>query len=106
MPNESTSVRASAWEWFTAALIVANLAWTTLCLGGFRPETMIITSALNALLLAAHFARRAFTPADLRRRLHPAGWWLLPFLVYALANVLWVTPVPWLGWKDWLGWRR
>ena len=106
MPTESTSARASAWEWFTTVVVVANLAWTTLCLGGFRPETMIVTSALNALLLAAHLAGRALAPAGNGRPFHPAGWWLLPFLAYAAANVLWVTPVPWLGWRDWLGWAQ
>jgi len=106
MPTEFTSARASVWEWFTATVLVANLAWTTLCLGGFRPETMVVTSALNGLLLAAHFAGRGFAPASDARQIHPAGWWLLPFLAYALANVLWVTPVPWLGWRDWLGWAQ
>jgi len=106
MPTESTSARASAWEWLTAALVVVNLAWTTLCLGGYRPETMVVTSALNGLLLAVHFAGRAFAPASSVRQFHPAGWWLLPFLVYAAANVMWVTPVPWLGWRDWLGWAQ
>ena len=106
MPTESTSVRASAWEWLMTVLLVANLAWTTLCLGGFRPETMIVTSALNGVLLAAHFGGRAFARDGDGRRLHPAGWWLLPFLAYAVANVLWVTPVPWLGWRDWLGWAQ
>ncbi len=106
MPTESTSARASAWEWFMTALVGANLAWTTLCLGGFRPETMIVTSALNALLLAAHFSGRALAPVGKGWRFHPAGWWLLPFLAYAAANVLWVTPVPWLGWRDWLGWAQ
>lgn len=106
MPTESTSPRASAWEWLLAALLVANLAWTTLCLGGFRAETMVVTSALNGLLLASHLARRALAPGDGVRRWHPAGWWLLPFLAYAAANVLWVSPVPWLGWRDWLGWAQ
>ncbi len=106
MPTESTSARVSVWEWLTAALLVANLAWTTLCLGGFRPETMVVTGALNGLLLAVHFAGRGCVRAGDAPRNHPAGWWLLPFLAYALANVRWVTPVPWLGWRDWLGWAQ
>jgi O-antigen ligase len=106
MSSESSSSRPSRWEWLTAGLLVVNLAWTTLCLGGYRPETMVVTSALNGVLLAVHFAGRAFAPAGGVRRIHPAGWWLLPFLAYALANVWWVTPVPWLGWRDWLGWAQ
>ena len=106
MPAEPTSARASFWEWLTSALLVANLAWTTLCLGGFRPETMVVTGALTGLLLAVHMARRALAPGGTVRKFHPAGWWLLPFLAYAAANVIWVTPVPWLGWRDWLGWAQ
>ncbi len=106
MPNESTSARASGWEWLSAGLLAANLAWTTLCLGGYRAETMIVTSALNGLLLTVFLARRALAPAGTIRKFHPAGWWFVPFLVYAAANVLWVTPVPWLGWRDWLGWAQ
>ncbi|MEO6874797.1 MAG: O-antigen ligase family protein [Opitutaceae bacterium] len=106
MPTESISSRASVWEWLSAALIVANLSWTTLCLGGYRPETMVVTSALNGLLLAVHLVGRAWAGDGNVRRFHPAGWWLLPFLAYALVNVGWVTPVPWLGWRDWLGWAQ
>lgn len=88
-----------------AVLLAGNLAWTTLCLGGSRPETMVITSALTATLLALHLLTRAIFP-EAAPRTHPAGWLFLPFLAYAAANVLWVTPVRWLGWHDWLGWAQ
>ena len=65
---------------------------------------MVITSALTCTLLAVHFLARILGPASERGRMHPAGWALVPFLGYAAANVLWVTPVPWLGWFDWFGW--
>ena len=84
------------------ALLGANLAWTTLCLGGFRPETQAITTALTAALLLVHLLAAGLN----RARIHPAGAWLLPFLVFAVINVLWVTPVPWLGWSDWIGWAQ
>ncbi len=96
--------RASAWEWSLVGLLVLNLGWTTLCLGGFRGDTMVVTSVLTALLLAVLFIAKA-TGHD-GDRLHPAGWLLLPFLAYAAGNVLWVTPEPWLGWRDWLGWAQ
>ncbi len=98
--------RVSPWEWLQTALLLVNLGWTTLCLGGFRPETMVITSVLNGLLLAVHLADRALAGEGRVWRTHPAGWWLLPFLIYAAVNVLRVTPVPWLGWRDWLGWAQ
>ena len=105
MTGAPLRTRAGGWEWAQALLIALNLAWTTMCLGGYRPETMIITSALNGLMLIVHLLARAFAP-DGGRRIHAAGWWLLPFLAYAAVNVLCVTPVPWLGWKDWLGWAQ
>ncbi len=103
--THSPPPRASVWEWIQSALLAANLAWTTLCLGGYRAETMVVTSALNALLLGVHFGSRTFASTP-RRPWHPAGWLLLPFLAYAWANVLWVTPVRWLGWHDWWEWAQ
>jgi O-antigen ligase len=105
-PVTTSPARASVWEWVQSVLIVANLAWTTLCLGGYRPETMIVTSALNGVLLAVHLLSRGFDSEGGSARFHPAGWFLLPFLAYAAVNVMAVTPVRWLGWKDWLGWAQ
>lgn len=51
-------------------MLAANLAWTTLCLGGYRPETMIVTSALTGALLVTHLLARIFSPMP---RSHPAG---------------------------------
>jgi O-antigen ligase len=97
--------RPSIWEGAQATLITANLVWTTFCLGGFRPGTMLVTLALTGLLLVVHFGVCA---AEKRpwRSTDPAGWCFLPFLAYALINVMAVTPVPWLGWMDWLGWAN
>ena len=76
---------------------------------------MVVTSALNGGLLTVHLLERAFSGSGRGRmagaeprlpRLHPAGWLLLPFLIYAAINVRWITPVPWLGWRDWLGWAQ
>ncbi len=80
-----------------------SLTWTTLCLGGYRPETMVVTVWLNAALLVSVLLAGALQkgPAP-----HPAGWLLLPFLAYAAANAAWLTPVGWLGWHDWLLWAQ
>ncbi len=83
------------------AILSANLAWTTLCLGGFMPGTKVVMAALTAALVAVHVAD------PLRgARAHVAGWILVPFLAYAAANVAWVTPTRWLGWTDWLNWAQ
>jgi len=86
-------------------VLALNLAWTTLCLGGYRPETMVVTSALTAVLLVLHFVSRSL-PAPALPRWHAWGWLPLPFLAYAAVNAAWVTPVPWLGWHDWLWWAQ
>jgi O-antigen ligase len=101
--HASNSPRASLWEWTLTALLAANLAWTTLCLGGYRAETMVITTALTGALLAVHLVHAGVSGRALRT-LHPAGLWLLPFLAYAAINVLMVSPVRWLGWMDWSRW--
>lgn len=97
------SPKAPAWEWVQAGLVALNLIWTTLCLGGYRPETLVFTSALTGAAVVVHFTHRALASTALPP-FHPAGWLLLPFAGYAAANVFWVTPVKWLGWMDWWGW--
>jgi O-antigen ligase/tetratricopeptide (TPR) repeat protein len=114
-----TSARPSrAWQWLQVIVLSANLVWTTLCLGGFLAQTMVVTSALTALLLLVH-GLGWFWPAgpefglassDPEGRIDSgacaSGWMFIPFLVYAAANVLWVTPVRWLGWIDWFAWAQ
>lgn len=100
------------WEWAQVALLGVNLTWTTLCLGGYRPETMVVTTALTGALLVVHLIGWVMLRDELAgqsgevARLHPAGWWLLPFLAYAAANVVLVSPVEWIGWRDWIGWAQ
>ena len=96
--------RASKAEWALVILVLANLWWTTLCLGGYRPETMVVTAAVNLGTLGLLWAVAAWR----RRRLEFPGAALatLPFLAYGAVNAAWITPVPWLGWRDWLGWAQ
>lgn len=101
-PSEST---ASAWEWLQAGLLAVLLTWTTLGLGGYVPANLVVGSALVGVLLVVHLVERAFTRRPLPRA-NPAGWVVLPFLAYAAANVAWVSPVKWLGWRDWFWWAE
>jgi O-antigen ligase len=91
----------AAFEWARVALLAANLAWTTLALGGFLPGSRVVMALLTAALVAAHLS-----DPDRGAAAHPAGWLGVPFLAYALANVLWVSPTRWLGWFDWLNWMQ
>ena len=91
----------AAFEGARVALLAANIAWTTLCLGGYLPGSRVWMTALTAALIAVHLA----DPAR-GARAHPAGWLFAPFLAYAAANAAWVSPVRWLGWTDWLNWAQ
>jgi O-antigen ligase len=84
-----------------AALLAADLAWTTRGLGGFMAGTQVTMAALTGALVAVHL----LDPVRGTRG-HPAGWLFIPFLAYAAVNVAWVTPVRWLGWTDWLNWAQ
>lgn len=94
--------RASLGEWLQTGLLAANLVWTTLYMGGYRPVAQVVTLLLTAALLLVHGA----VAGREARKVHPAGWWVLPFVVYVVANVLWVAPSKWLGWLDWLVWAQ
>src|SRR5690349_6171136 len=93
----------AGWEWGLVVLVVVNMYWTALCLGGFLAETMGVTAALNGALLMLFILERLVRGG---RFLHGASFWLWPFLVYAAVNAAWITPVPWLGWRDWLNWAQ
>lgn len=80
--------------------LAATFAWTTLCLGGYLAGTVLWSAratwglaALGAVLLV------------LRPR--PLNWRALlpvPFLLFALASVVWIAPAKWLAWREWLLW--
>ena len=96
--------RGSGGEWILVILVLANLWWTTLCLGGYRSETMVVTGAVNLGTLGLWCAIEAWRGRSLA--LHGAALATLPFLAYGAVNAAWITPVPWLGWQDWLGWAQ
>lgn len=96
--------RGRAVDWLVAGLVLANVWWTTLGLGGYRPGTMTISITLSMATLVCWLAAEAWRGRGLRLR--GAALATLPFLAYAAANAIWVTPVPWLGWRDWLGWAQ
>ena len=102
MTDSASKQSAGLGEWTLATLLAVNFSWTTLCLGGYRPETMVWSWLLTGLTLALHLGLFVFNTD----RLHPTTWALVPFLVYAAINVAVISPVPWLGWRDWLGWAQ
>lgn len=104
MPPTAFTSRASTWEWAQTGVLVVTLLWTTLYMGGYRPAAQVGTLLLVVALVLVHGASLLWSAEA--RRPHPAGVWLLPFVVCAAANVLWVAPSKWLGWLDWLAWAQ
>ena len=90
---------ALPWEWARLAVLGATLAWTVACLGGYRPETLLVTGPGVASLLVLHL----LSPAP-RSRTHPIVLLTLPFLGYAALNAAFITPVAWVGWQDVFNW--
>lgn len=96
----SSQPKASSAEWAIVALVAAALGWTTYGLGGYVAETMTVTCVLvMAAFAVAHLAAAS-------GRVQRASWWVLPFLIYGAANVIWVTPMRWRGWLDWATWAH
>jgi O-antigen ligase/cytochrome c-type biogenesis protein CcmH/NrfG len=93
-------------EWLLVAGLMATLAWTTLCLGGYRPETMVGVSwgvfGLSALGGGLWVLGRGAEPVTF-------NWTVLlpvPFLLYAWASGQWIAPAKWLAWREWLLWLQ
>ena len=105
-PMSESPLRAPRWVWLQAGLLALNFTWTTLVLGGYLRETLLASVAFTTLIVALKFAAGARAGDGGAGRWHPAGWWLVPFLVYAGINAATVSPVGWLGWWDWLGWAQ
>lgn len=92
----------AAGEWVLTLGLAANLAWTTLCLGGYLAATMVWSARATWALAALGMFLFAVRPRALDwRALLP-----VPFLVYALGSVLWLAPAAWLAWREWLLWLQ
>src|SRR6478609_2372691 len=94
----------AAAEWVLVAGLLATFVGTTLCLGGFLAQTMVVSGtavlglgALGALLWLAGRSGES-------RLVNRAVFVPLPFLLYALASTLWWAPAGWLAWREWLLW--
>jgi O-antigen ligase len=92
----------AAGEWVTAILLCANLAWTALCLGGVRAETMAWSCLLTCATFAIVTLRQSTSPATHQW----AHRHLLPFTACLTVNVLFLSPVRWLGMFDLFLWLQ
>jgi len=91
-------------EWLLVIGLAVTLAWTTLCLGGYLAETMVVTSWAVFVLAALGGILWAVGRGGEPVRCNLAVLLPVPFLIYALASVLWLAPAKWLAWREWLLW--
>lgn len=100
--NQASSRIYLAGEWVLIVGLMVTFAWTTLQLGGYLAETMVLSSWAIFGLAALGGCLLAVKP----QKLNPAALIPLPFLAFALASVLWLAPAPWLAWREWLLWLQ
>ena len=93
-------------EWLLVIGLAAAVGWTTLCLGGYMAKTMVITSAAVFGLAALGGLLWLTRAREEGSRFNWAVLLPVPFLLYALASVLWLAPARWLAWREWLLWLQ
>jgi O-antigen ligase len=101
-PNPATERILPAVEWGLTIILAAVVAWTTLCLGGYLSRTMVVSGPAILGLAALAAGLQAWRPV----RFGAADWLPVPFLLFALASVLWLAPAKWLAWREWLLWLQ
>ena len=101
-PVHASSKIHDAGEWLLVVGLMTTIAWTTLCLGGYLAQTMVVTAAAVFALAAFGGLLFALRPQPLNR----AALLPVPFLLYALASVWWLAPAQWLAWREWLLWLQ
>ncbi|HEY4301209.1 MAG TPA: O-antigen ligase family protein [Candidatus Didemnitutus sp.] len=97
----TASGRVDTLEYAAAMALALLVAATTLCLGGYRPETM--ARVFPALLVVAG-AGLVVMVVRTDRPVCRAFWWPAPFLIFSLASAVGWAPAAWLGWREWLLW--
>lgn len=83
-------------DWLVTFCLGGILALTALQLGGVRPETQLMLQPLYIFLMVLHGLSMAASPRE-SRRLNPVPFFLVPFLIWAFASILFWTPTPWRG---------
>ena len=88
--------------WAQTAGLAAVVAWTTLCLGGYLADTMVVSGPVVLALGALAALEYSCRPYRLQ-----VVWFLpVPFLIYAFCSVWWIAPAKWLAWREWLLWLQ
>lgn len=91
-----------AGEWTITLGLAAVLIWTTMCLGGYLAEQLLWSARALWALGALGAVLMVVKPRPIDWRV----WLPVPFLVFALASVLWIAPARWLAWREWQVWLQ
>ena len=86
-------------DWLITFCLGGIIVMTTLHLGGVRPDTQVVLLPLYFLLLLLHGLWLLVNSKKLQQ-LSAAPFWFLPILAWMQISVLYVTPMPWLGWHE------
>lgn len=86
-------------DWLITLCLGGIIVLTTLHLGGVRPDTQVVLLPLYGLLLGLH-GIWLLVNRECSHRLSVTPLWFLPALGWLLISVLYITPVPWLGWHE------
>jgi O-antigen ligase len=105
-PAQASTTRGNGFvEWLVALGLAATVTATALSLGGVRAAEMRFLSPAIFGLAAVGFGAWAVR-RDGAAPLNLAAGLPLPFLIWALASVLWRAPARWLAWAEWLPWLQ
>lgn len=86
-------------DWLITFCLGAIIVLTTVHLGGVRPDTQVVLLPLYSLLLGLHGIRLLVNRKS-SHRLSFTPLSFLPALAWLLISILYITPVPWLGWHE------
>lgn len=103
VPSHPSPRLELAGDWLIAAGLAGLMVWTTLGLGGYRPETMVPASGavwILAALGAVLGMLRAGATANL------AAFLALPFVAWVGISACWIAPARWLGVREALLWLQ
>jgi O-antigen ligase len=88
-------------DWLITLCLGSIIGLTTVHLGGVRPDTQVALLPLYLVLIWLHGISLLINSAG-SRRLSRVPFWFLPFLVWVFVSVVYVSPVPWLGWQEFI----
>ncbi|HAV14256.1 MAG TPA: hypothetical protein DCX06_12300 [Opitutae bacterium] len=83
-------------DWLITFCLGAIIALFTVSLGGVRADTHVVLLPLFLILIVLHCIWLALDD-EYPKRLSHVPLFFAPFMIWAVINVEWISPAPWLG---------